>query len=104
MEALERFRRLFGVEAEVELVERGPDRIVVRFSGHMCFTCGAYDYFEDLAQLLSDELGEEWGVEWYEQLDDGTYLVAYRPAKLIGAKRRHVKVVIYGEEEDRFIG
>jgi hypothetical protein len=99
-EALGRFRAVFGAEAVVEVVERGPERLVARFSGNMCYTCGTYDYFEDFAYMYSDCAGEEWAVESYRQNPDGSYTVVLRPRRLVQTRRRHVKIVLYGEEHN----
>ena len=96
--AVERFRAMFGAEAELKVLEEGEDRVVVWFGGNMCYTCGTYDYFEDFAYLLSDESGREWGVAGYTQLDDGTYIVEFRPREAIAEVRRHIKVIFYGLE------
>ena len=101
--AIARFKSLFGAEAEVQVLELGDKRVLIWFGGNMCYTCGTYDYFEDFAYMLSDELGEEWSVAEYTQLDDGTYIVEFRPKEIVDRVRRHIKVIFYnlefGEEE-----
>ncbi|MEL9990874.1 MAG: hypothetical protein QXP98_10290 [Thermoproteus sp.] len=98
--ALSKFRELFGAEAEVELLEVGPELVRARFGGNMCYTCGTYDYFEDFAYILSDESGEEWIVASYQQLDGGEYLVEFKPRRLAGRTVRHIKIVLDGESFD----
>lgn len=98
-EAVDTFKRLFGSEALIDVVENAPDRLVLHFYGNMCYTCGAYDYFEDFAGIYSECAGEEWTVEEYRQQPDGTYIVTLRPKRLVKKQRRHVKIVIDGREE-----
>ncbi len=92
--AVDRFRKMFGAEAAVDVIEAGAEVVVARFSGHMCYTCGTYDYFEDFAELLSD-CGEKWAVESYVQHDDGSYTVTFRPAAKVEKSKRQIKIVIY---------
>jgi len=46
-------------KANCKLLRVKGSEIEVLFEGHICFTCGAYDYFEDLAYMLSERLGKE---------------------------------------------
>jgi hypothetical protein len=48
LKGIERFNEIRVPEAKTELLKIKKNEILVRFSGHMCFTCGAYDYFDDL--------------------------------------------------------
>ncbi|RFA99088.1 hypothetical protein [Pyrobaculum aerophilum] len=102
-EAVEKFKLVFGREALVEILEYSQDKIVAWFGGNMCYTCGAVDYFDDFASMYSDCAGEEWGVESYEQNPDGTYAVVLRPKKLLRNRKRHVKIIINGEELSYFV-
>ncbi len=52
LSAVRRFNELRSPEATAELVYMEDDFIVVRFSGPFCYTCGLYDYFDDLAWEL----------------------------------------------------
>ncbi|MFN7106543.1 MAG: hypothetical protein ACK4M3_08215, partial [Pyrobaculum sp.] len=91
-EAVEKFRRLFGVRVEPVAV---GEFVTIHFYGDICHTCGTYDYFEDFGELLSECIGERWAVESYIQHDDGTYTVTFRPATQVKQTRRHIKIVIY---------
>ncbi|MEM0481130.1 MAG: hypothetical protein QXQ14_03050 [Candidatus Aenigmatarchaeota archaeon] len=91
---LEEFEKLFGEEAKVEIKEIKENEIRARFFGHMCYTCGAQDYFDDFAQILSEFLGEKWVVEDYENLED-EYLVTFKPASIAKEKERKVKFIFY---------
>ncbi len=97
-DTLERFKSVFGSEALVDILQRESDKIVARFHGNMCYTCGAYDYFEDFAYMYSECAGEEWGVESYQQNPDGTYTVTLRPKHQIKTRKRHIKIVIDNKE------
>ena len=80
-------------KANCKLLEITGDEIKVLFEGHICFTCGAYDYFEDLAILLSKILGREYGVEKYEQQEDGTYIVYFKPKEFIKEIKKDIYVI-----------
>lgn len=97
-----KFRVIFGAEAEVEVIKVEGDSAVVKFGGNMCYTCGTYDYFEDFAYMIGDELGEEWSVASYSQTDEGEYIVEFKPKRLVARTRRHVRVVLNGEPLDFF--
>jgi hypothetical protein len=102
-EAVDAFRRVFGSEALVDVVEAGPDRVVARFYGNMCYTCGTVDYFEDFAIMYGECVGEEWTVESYRQNPDGSYTAVLQPKRLVKNRVRHVKIVLYGEELDYWV-
>jgi len=102
-ETQDKFRRVFGSEALVDILHAESDKVVVRFHGNMCYTCGAYDYFEDFAYMYGECAGEEWGVESYQQNPDGTYTVTLRPKRLLKTVKRHVKVILDGKELDHYL-
>ncbi|AAR38864.1 NEQ009 [Nanoarchaeum equitans Kin4-M] len=91
-QVIEEFNRLH--KANCKLLEIKDDTIIVLFSGHICFTCGTYDYFEDLAVLLSEKLNKQYGVEKYEQLN-GDYIVYYKPKEKIKQTKRDIKVIFF---------
>jgi hypothetical protein len=97
-ETLEKFRMVFGSEALVDVLHASPDKIVARFHGNMCYTCGAYDYFEDFAYMYGECVGEEWAVESYQQNPDGTYTATLIPKRLLKTTKRHIKIVIDNRE------
>ena len=97
-ETLEKFRMIFGSEALVDVLHASPDKIAARFHGNMCYTCGAYDYFEDFAYMYGECAGEEWAVESYQQNPDGTYTATLRPKRLLKTTKRHIKIVIDNRE------
>lgn len=95
-EVLKEFNRRFAAECEVLKAEE--DEIRIHFKGHICFTCGAYDYFEDLAMDISERTGREYAVEDYEQLEDGTYIVTIKPREMVKEKKREFVITIFGKE------
>ncbi len=58
--AIELFNRFRSPEANAKLISKDDEYVEVKFYGHMCLTCGYYDYFEDFR---------------YEALDLGVELV-----------------------------
>ena len=75
---IEKFNKFRNPEARAELVSIAENQILIRFSGHMCYTCGTYDYFEDLLYEIRD-LGVEIRIkDW--QMENESYLVLYEIA------------------------
>jgi len=67
--AIEKFAECFGSEAIVELVSIEGRVLEVKFSGHMCYTCGTSDYFDDFTLVLeevSDSPYTVWDYDWIE--------------------------------------
>ncbi len=91
-EAIKEFNNLH--KAECKLLEIKDDTIKVLFKGHICWTCGTYDYFEDLAVMISEKTGIKLGVEKYEQQEDGSYIVYYKPKEKIKEVKRDIRVFI----------
>jgi hypothetical protein len=73
--AIERFNEIRRPEAVAELIELKGNNFLIKFSGHMCFTCGTYDYFEDLMYELCD-LGVETKIKEFQNFGD-YFLVRY---------------------------
>ncbi len=94
---VEDFNRRFAAECEV--LKADEHEIVIHFKGHICFTCGTYDYFEDLAYDLSDALGKNYIPAEYEQLEDGTYIVKYKPEDEVDSIKREITVILYDNVE-----
>ena len=88
--AISDFNKRFATE--LEPLKVSESEIIIHFKGHICFTCGTYDYFEDLAYHLSDLLNKEYVVERYEQQDDGSYIVYYKPKEKVKERKREIVV------------
>jgi hypothetical protein len=74
--AIEWFNEIRRPEAVAELIELKGNNFSIKFSGHMCFTCGTYDYFEDLMYELRD-LGVEAKIKEFRNLGN-YFLVRYQ--------------------------
>ncbi len=94
---VEDFNKRFAAECEV--LKADEHEIIIHFKGHICFTCGTYDYFEDLAYDLSDALGKKYILAEYEQLEDGTYIVKYKPEEEVDSIKREITVMLYDKVE-----
>ncbi len=94
--AVKEFNERFSAECEV--IDAKEDEVKIHFKGHICFTCGAYDYFEDVAMTISELTGREYAVEDYQQLEDGSYVVTIKPRELIKEKKREFVVMIFDEK------
>ncbi len=77
-EAIREFNEFRSPEAVAELVHAESEIAVVRMSGSFCASCGLFDYFEDLAWMVRDLLGEEVSVEAADRVGHDEYLVLYR--------------------------
>jgi len=53
-QAISQFNKYHGREARAHLKRIEGNKIAVEFSGPFCFSCGYYDYFEDLLMELED--------------------------------------------------
>lgn len=76
--ALERFVEKFWPEAKAEIIREREDEVVVDFYGHMCYTCGVYDYFDDFRYILEDESGSNWRIEGYKELEGRRFQVTFK--------------------------
>jgi len=77
LKGIEKFNEIRVLEAKAELVEIKGNEVLVRFSGHMCFTCGTYDYFEDLIYEAKD-CGIELKIKDFKRDKENSYLVTYQ--------------------------
>ncbi len=92
-EAIREFNNLH--KANCKLLKIDKEEIRILFSGHICFTCGAYDYFEDLAFLIYEKTGKLFRVAEYRQQEDGSYIVVYKPKEKVKEVKRDIKVEFY---------
>jgi superoxide reductase len=53
-ESISEYNKYRTPEATAKLVSIENNRLKIEFKGHFCFTCGFYDYFDDLRFLLED--------------------------------------------------
>jgi len=65
--AIDKFTKGSGSEAIVELISIEGRVLEAKFSGHMCYTCSASDYFGDYALVLEEVSGVSHAVWDYEQ-------------------------------------
>lgn len=56
LRAIKEYNKYRSPEVTAELLSMGRDTFEVRFTGPFCYSCGYYDYFEDL-RLELEELG-----------------------------------------------
>ena len=53
-ETIREYNKYRTPEVTAKLVSIDDVSFRIEFSGHFCFTCGFYDYFDDLRFLLED--------------------------------------------------
>jgi len=75
LKGIEKFNEIRSPEAVAELKELKRSQFLIKFSGHMCFTCGTYDYFDDLVYELR-ELGLKTKILNFKNFGN-YYLVSY---------------------------
>ncbi|RDD52325.1 hypothetical protein BA065_02335 [Nanoarchaeota archaeon NZ13-N] len=86
----------FKFNSNCRLLEIRDKEFDILFQGHICFTCGAYDYFEDLRIILEEKVGREVYLKEYRQNEDGGYIVTYTFER-IEKPKRDIKIVFYDE-------
>lgn len=75
-EDIEFFNRYHSPETTANFLRYENGFAFVKFTGYLCYTCGVYDYFEDLIQQSDAEIVD------YEENEEG-FVVKYRLKKLI---------------------
>ncbi|RLG86518.1 MAG: hypothetical protein DRO39_02945 [Thermoprotei archaeon] len=75
--AEELYNRYRAPEAVARVLKIDGDRVVVQFTGSFHYTCGLYDWLEDMKYVLED-LGVEAHMERAEEAGDGTWVAIYR--------------------------
>ncbi|RIB35423.1 MAG: hypothetical protein BXU00_01495 [Candidatus Nanoclepta minutus] len=92
--AIEGFNLKFN--SECKLLGIRDKEFDILFRGHICFTCGAYDYFEDLRVILEERIGKKVYLKEYKQNEDGSYIVTYIFER-IEKPKRDIKIIFYDE-------
>ena len=77
---LEKFKRLFGKEVMIEIIDFDKNKIIVKFYGNLCYTCGTYDYFDDFAIVYNEECKEKLQVKSFKRIND-EYIVIFKKVK-----------------------
>jgi hypothetical protein len=81
LKGIERFNEIRTPEAKADLAKIKKNEILVCFSGHRCFTCGTYDYFDDLIfEML--EVGPLPERKELKRENENSYLVKYKILKV----------------------
>ncbi len=96
-QAIELYNKYRSPEATARLEKIENDRVVVRFTGSFCHTCGIRDWVEDLVYVLEDLGVEAELVEYIEPESDEKYRVGVFKVKNIvkPVKRGEVKEDVY---------
>lgn len=76
LSAIEEYNKYHGREAIAELEGISGDRLIVRFRGPFCESCGLREWFEDLAIELKRR-GIEASTERAIEAGDGSFLVSF---------------------------
>ena len=70
--------------AEASLIGKKRNVIFMRFSGNFCYSCGFYDYFDDLRIELERETGQRIELREVKERPDGDYTAIFSVKPLVG--------------------
>ncbi len=73
---IEEFNKLRAPEASAKLISFKNKILKVKFTGPFCFSCGVYDYFEDL-KIFLEEQKVKVEIKSIEEAKDG-FLVDFK--------------------------
>ena len=76
LEAIEEYNRYRAPEAKAELISFNGASFKVRFIGSFCYTCGFYDYLEDL-KIILEEKGVNVEIRRVEEIEGRSYRSIY---------------------------
>jgi len=77
LRAVDSYNRYRKPEAEASLVKVRGNELVVDFEGSFCWTCGVYDFFEDLIYEVKNLHQVEMKVLSYKPIGFEKYRVRY---------------------------
>jgi len=83
--AKELYNRYRSPEATAEIIEVSEDRLVMKFKGSFCETCGLYDWIEDMKYVLRD-LSMEVNLVEAKELGNNEYIGIF---KIKGIPHKH---------------
>ncbi len=75
-EAIKDYNKYRGIEAQAELIKIDRSRVLVKIEGILCYTCGFYDWIEDLKYELEEKINREVRIEGVLEERPGRYIVA----------------------------
>lgn len=95
------YNKYHSPEAKVKIIKIEKNKVVLKFSGHYCFTRGAYDYFEDFIYLLKKKMIDSKIVKVYESRE-GENIVEIEISQNMGLINQ-VKRVIKNERVGKLV-
>ncbi len=78
---IEEYNRYRGAESRAKLLSLSRDSFEVEFTGSFCYTCGFYDYFDDLKILLEED-GLKTEIAEIREIDEGAIVKFTIPSGL----------------------
>lgn len=75
--AINRYNMYRSKEANARLISIEGGKITVEFTGSFCYSCGFYDWIDDLKYELMDELNRNVKITSIEEIRLGVYSVVY---------------------------
>jgi len=77
LRAIDRYNMYRGKEANARLVFVNKSKIIVEFTGSFCYSCGFYDWIDDLRYEFIDELNLNVKIASIDEVKLGVYSVVY---------------------------
>lgn len=74
---INRYNMYRSKEANARLISVEGSKITVEFTGSFCYSCGFYDWIDDLRYELMDELNRDVKITSIEEIKLGVYSVMY---------------------------
>ncbi len=77
LRAISRYNMYRNKEANARLIFASRAKVIVEFSGSFCYSCGFYDWIDDLRYELIDELNLDVKIASIDEIKLGVYNVVY---------------------------
>lgn len=75
--AINRYNMYRDKEANAKLIFASRNKIIIEFSGSFCYSCGFYDWIDDLRYELIDELNLDIKISSIDEIKLGVYSAVY---------------------------
>ena len=77
LRAIDKYNMYRGKEANARLIFANKSKIIVEFTGSFCYSCGFYDWIDDLRYEFMDELNLDIKIASIDEVKLGVYNVVY---------------------------
>jgi|YelNatPaOPRAMG01_1025707.scaffolds.fasta_scaffold14578_3 hypothetical protein len=77
LRAIDKYNMYRGKEANARLIFANKSKIIVELTGSFCYSCGFYDWIDDLRYEFMDELNLDIKIASIDEVKLGVYNVVY---------------------------